>query len=126
MHQIQKKEDLRLLDGQQVSVVGIFKKSLTSTQRRGAGTFIGQAHIEVLLQSQEKVIIGLGQRKPKDFEIFTDQKVKVIGTIDFDPAARQYEKHLIASEIYHEPIMAMPISGPSQLLGIQTIELITT
>ena len=121
MNQIHSKEDLKLLDGQQVMVIGIFRKSLTTTQRRGAGTFIGQAHIEVLLQSQEKVIIGLGQRKPNDFKQFTDQKVKVIGTINFDPAARHYEKHLIASEIYHEPIMAMPISGPSQLLDIQTI-----
>ena len=125
MNQIKAKEDVRLLDGKQVVVIGFFRKSFTANKKRGVKTFTGRAHLEIITQSKDKLILNLGQRTSEEFEKFTGQKVRMTGKIDFDPAARHYQQYAMASELYNEPVMAMPISGPSALLDIQNIEVVT-
>ena len=124
MTHITSKEDLKRLDGKQVFVIGFFRKSLTARKKRGVKVFSGSAHLEINTQLHDQFILNLGQRNTEDFEKYTDQKVKILGTIDFDPAARYYQQHIMTSELYNEPVMAMPISGPPALLNIQSIEII--
>ena len=104
-------EALEQHDGNIIILEGVFRKSLTLKKMGGEGVFMGYAHIEL----NGRAVDVSEKRSEEEFAAYTDKKVQIQGTLQWDPYKESRESSAIHTRI---------IFGPPKLLHITSIRIL--
>ena len=105
-------EELEQHDGNIIMLKGLFRKSLTLKKMHGEGVFMGYAHIEL----DGRTVDVSEKRSEEEFAAYTDKKVQIQGTLQWDPYKESRESSAIEARI---------IFGPPKLLHVTSIQIVS-